>query len=104
MGDAAFVARPHVGAGVTKAALDAACLADALRDHDSIEAALVHYGATRKAAGDWIIARAREFGATCIHGQREPEGRMRRAERAWHEYLTMPDRIHEWGKHALAAE
>jgi 2-polyprenyl-6-methoxyphenol hydroxylase-like FAD-dependent oxidoreductase len=104
MGDAAFVARPHVGAGVTKAALDAACLADALRDHSSIEAALAHYGAMRKAAGDWIIERAREFGATCIHGQTEPEGRMRRAERAWHEYLTMPDRIHEWGKHALAAE
>ena len=27
-GDAAFVARPHAGAGTTKAALDAACLAD----------------------------------------------------------------------------
>jgi len=104
LGDAAFVARPHVGAGVTKAALDAACLADALRDHASIEAALVHYGRTRKAAGDWIIERAREFGATCIHGQSEPEGRMRRAERAWQEYLHMPDRIHEWSLHALAAE
>ena len=104
MGDAAFVARPHVGAGVTKAALDAACLADALRDHDSIEAALSHYGAVRKAAGDWIIARAREFGATCIHGITEPAGRMQRAERAWQEYLHMPDRIHEWGLEALAAE
>jgi 2-polyprenyl-6-methoxyphenol hydroxylase-like FAD-dependent oxidoreductase len=31
-GDAAFVARPHAGAGTTKAALDAACLADSLRD------------------------------------------------------------------------
>ena len=30
LGDAAFVARPHVGAGVTKAALDAASLADAV--------------------------------------------------------------------------
>src|SRR5262249_5090919 len=30
LGDAAFVARPHVGAGVTKAALDAAALADAV--------------------------------------------------------------------------
>jgi 2-polyprenyl-6-methoxyphenol hydroxylase-like FAD-dependent oxidoreductase len=104
MGDAAFVARPHVGAGVTKAALDAACLADALRDHESIDAALAHYGRVRKTAGDWIIDRAREFGATCIHGQTEPEGRMRRAERAWQEYLHMPDRIHEWGKQALAAE
>ena len=75
MGDAAFVARPHVGAGVTKAALDAACLADALADHDSIEAALAHYGRTRKAAGDWIIDRAREFGATCIHGKTDGAGR-----------------------------
>jgi len=105
MGDAAFVARPHVGAGVTKAALDAMCLADALRDHDSIEAALARYGRTRKAAGDWIIDRAREFGAICIHGQTErPAERMQRAERAWQEYLRMPDRIHEWGLEALAAE
>ena len=35
--------------------------------------------ATRKAAGDWIIDRSREFGATCIHGQTDPAGRMRRA-------------------------
>ena len=74
------------------------------QDHSSIEAALAHYGRVRKAAGDWIIDRSRAFGATCIHGQTEPEGRMQRAERAWQEYLTMPDRIHEWGKHALAAE
>jgi 2-polyprenyl-6-methoxyphenol hydroxylase-like FAD-dependent oxidoreductase len=104
MGDAAFVARPHVGAGVTKAALDAACLADALAEHDSIEAALAHYGRSRKAAGDWIIDRAREFGATCIHGKTDTAGRMQRAERAWQEYLHMPDRIHEWGLEALAAE
>ena len=31
LGDAAFVARPHVGAGVTKAALNAAWLTDALK-------------------------------------------------------------------------
>ena len=104
MGDAAFVARPHVGAGVTKAALDAACLADALAEHDSIAAALSAYGATRKAAGDWIISRAREFGAICIHGKEGGAGRKERAERAWAEYLTMPDRIHEWGLEALAAE
>ena len=57
MGDAAFVARPHVGAGVTKAALDAACLADALQDHDSIEAALAHYGrrARPRATGSSIV-------------------------------------------------
>jgi 2-polyprenyl-6-methoxyphenol hydroxylase-like FAD-dependent oxidoreductase len=30
LGDAAFVARPHAGAGTTKAALDSACLADSI--------------------------------------------------------------------------
>lgn len=104
MGDAAFVARPHVGAGVTKAALDALCLAESMRDHDSVEAALAHHGRVRKAAGDWIIDRAREFGDTCIHGRVGAEGQMQRAEKAWQEYLTMPDRIHEWGLRALAAE
>ena len=39
LGDAAFVARPHVAAGVSKAADDAAALAAAL-DGDDVEAAL----------------------------------------------------------------
>jgi 2-polyprenyl-6-methoxyphenol hydroxylase-like FAD-dependent oxidoreductase len=34
LGDAAFVARPHAGAGTTKAALDSACLADSIRAAD----------------------------------------------------------------------
>jgi 2-polyprenyl-6-methoxyphenol hydroxylase-like FAD-dependent oxidoreductase len=45
LGDAAFVARPHVGAGVTKAALDATCLATAIAGHaGDLDAALAHYG------------------------------------------------------------
>ncbi len=39
IGDAAFVARPHVGAGVSKACDDALALADALAGHD-VEPAL----------------------------------------------------------------
>ena len=42
LGDAAFVARPHVGAGVTKAALDAASLADATAG-DDIGGGLLRY-------------------------------------------------------------
>ncbi len=43
-GDAAFVARPHAGAGTTKAALDAACLADSIRDAgDDLAAGLQSY-------------------------------------------------------------
>src|SRR5262249_28949656 len=48
MGDAAFVARPHVAAGTSKAALDAACLVDALAaTSGDIDAALVHYETER---------------------------------------------------------
>jgi 2-polyprenyl-6-methoxyphenol hydroxylase-like FAD-dependent oxidoreductase len=101
LGDAAFVARPHVGAGVTKAALDAACLADALEAND-IAAALAHYNRTRKDAGDWIVTRAREFGENCIGGDVSSEY-ARRAERAWREYLAMPGQIRAWAEPALRA-
>jgi 2-polyprenyl-6-methoxyphenol hydroxylase-like FAD-dependent oxidoreductase len=47
LGDAAFVARPHVGMGTTKAASDARVLADHLACHDDIDAALAAYGAER---------------------------------------------------------
>jgi 2-polyprenyl-6-methoxyphenol hydroxylase-like FAD-dependent oxidoreductase len=64
LGDAAFVARPHVGTGVTKAALDAQCLADVLRaeDHD-VDTALPRYDAARRPFGTWLVARGRYLGA-----------------------------------------
>lgn len=64
LGDAAFVARPHVGAGVTKAALDAQSLADALAASPAdIDAALAHYNTARVAFGSKLVARARRLGA-----------------------------------------
>ncbi len=62
IGDAAFVARPHVGAGVSKAADDAASLAKAL-DVDDIAAGLRQFAAERLPVGDRIIERARHLGA-----------------------------------------
>jgi len=62
VGDAAFVARPHVGAGVSKAADDAAALAKAL-DGDDVEAALRRFEAERLPVGNRIIERARHLGA-----------------------------------------
>jgi 2-polyprenyl-6-methoxyphenol hydroxylase-like FAD-dependent oxidoreductase len=62
-GDAAFVARPHVGMGVTKAAGDAVALADALRAHDDVDVALKRYEAARLRLGTAVIARARHLGA-----------------------------------------
>jgi len=63
LGDAAFVARPHVGAGVAKAAEDALSLAEALDGSADAEAALKQYEQARIPAGERIIARARHLGA-----------------------------------------
>ncbi len=63
MGDAAFVARPHVGMGVTKAGGDAVALADALRATDDLGSALRQYEAARAGFGAIVIARARHLGA-----------------------------------------
>ncbi len=63
LGDAAFVARPHVGAGVAKAAEDALALAEALADHAEVETALRHFESARLPIGERIIARARRLGA-----------------------------------------
>lgn len=62
LGDAAFVARPHVAAGVAKAALNAAWLADALAGPD-ITAGLAAYEARARPFGAAMIARARWIGA-----------------------------------------
>jgi 2-polyprenyl-6-methoxyphenol hydroxylase-like FAD-dependent oxidoreductase len=62
IGDAAFVARPHVAAGVAKAADDAATLAAAL-DLDEVEPALRRFEAQRLPVGRRIIERARHLGA-----------------------------------------
>jgi 2-polyprenyl-6-methoxyphenol hydroxylase-like FAD-dependent oxidoreductase len=63
IGDAAFVARPHVAAGVSKAADDAAVLAQALDAEDDVAAALARFEAERLPQGHKIIERARHLGA-----------------------------------------
>jgi 2-polyprenyl-6-methoxyphenol hydroxylase-like FAD-dependent oxidoreductase len=62
IGDAAFVARPHVAAGVSKAADDAAALAEAL-DAADVEAALRRFETQRLPENKKIIERARQLGA-----------------------------------------
>jgi 2-polyprenyl-6-methoxyphenol hydroxylase-like FAD-dependent oxidoreductase len=62
VGDAAFVARPHVAAGVSKAADDAAALAEAL-DSADVVSALRRFEAERLPEGKKIIERARHLGA-----------------------------------------
>ena len=63
IGDAAFLARPHVGAGVTKAAQDAAALEAALRSEPNVELALANFEHARMEMNHRIVERGRELGA-----------------------------------------
>jgi 2-polyprenyl-6-methoxyphenol hydroxylase-like FAD-dependent oxidoreductase len=81
LGDAAFVARPHVGMGVTKAALDAESLARTIAEADGdLDIGLAHYEVERRRFGSRIIARARRLGAY-LEAQHKPPARRTAAER-----------------------
>jgi 2-polyprenyl-6-methoxyphenol hydroxylase-like FAD-dependent oxidoreductase len=63
LGDAAFVARPHVGTDVTKAALDAQGLVEALaRFQGDLAEALARHDFERRQFGNWLVARGRRIG------------------------------------------
>lgn len=73
LGDAAFVARPHVGMGVTKAALDALCLYRSIQVcPGALDAALARYERLRGEFGRRCVARARRLGAY-IEARARPE-------------------------------
>jgi len=73
LGDAAFVARPHCGMGVTKGAGDAMVLADALRAAgNDVPAAFAPYQAQRMRFGAAIVNHGRELGAY-LQGNNKPE-------------------------------
>jgi 2-polyprenyl-6-methoxyphenol hydroxylase-like FAD-dependent oxidoreductase len=78
LGDAAFVARPHVGAGVTKAALDAASLADATGG-DDIVGGLLRYQSAQQPFGSGLVALGREEGAY-LSAQLKPRDQRTQAE------------------------
>ena len=81
LGDAAFVARPHVGMGVTKAALDAEQLARALAGAGGdIDAGLAAYDHDRRRFGTRIVERARRLGAY-LEAQLKPPSKRTLQER-----------------------
>jgi len=63
IGDAAFVARPHCGAGVSKAADDAATLASALAANNEIGAAVAVFSSERTKAGWAAVEWAAKLGS-----------------------------------------
>jgi 2-polyprenyl-6-methoxyphenol hydroxylase-like FAD-dependent oxidoreductase len=86
LGDAAFVARPHVATGVTKAALDAQWLAQCLSDAGDLESALARYDERRRRFGQWLVARGRRVGATLMAPADDGEERRRQADVVMREY------------------
>lgn len=61
LGDASFTARPHVGMGVTKAAIDAFSLSDYLNP-TTFENDLTKWEKERIKAGSFLVERSRELG------------------------------------------
>jgi 2-polyprenyl-6-methoxyphenol hydroxylase-like FAD-dependent oxidoreductase len=75
VGDAAFVARPHVAAGVSKAAEDATALVDALALEGDVERALARFEQARLGIGSRIVRRGRQLGAYIQAERATPEER-----------------------------
>ena len=93
MGDASFVARPHVGAGVTKAAEDALALVDCIHHEGANEGALVRYQERRLRIGQETVERGRMLGQymqaqSTVNGLSEP----REVERVLRETAALWDR------------
>jgi 2-polyprenyl-6-methoxyphenol hydroxylase-like FAD-dependent oxidoreductase len=75
LGDAAFVARPHVGMGVPKAAGDAMALVDALqKTEDDVASAFGLYETARRSIGAAVVAHACELGSY-LAGSRDEDAR-----------------------------
>ncbi|HVZ53128.1 MAG TPA: FAD binding domain-containing protein [Pseudolabrys sp.] len=80
VGDASYVARPHCGAGVTKAADDAMVLCNALAAKPTVEEALRDYEANRVPFCGRVVAHARRLGSY-LQAQLKSEDERRAAER-----------------------
>jgi 2-polyprenyl-6-methoxyphenol hydroxylase-like FAD-dependent oxidoreductase len=87
MGDAAFVVRPHVGAGIVKGMQDAAALAEALARTEDVAAALRAYETRRIGAGRAYVAQARLLGSYLRRHFDTPEERDKAA------YYADPARV-----------
>jgi len=75
LGDAAFVARPHVGMGVTKGAGDAIALADCLGETgNDVPSALALFESRRLRFNAAVVAHGRELGAW-LEGKNTPEAK-----------------------------
>jgi 2,6-dihydroxypyridine 3-monooxygenase len=85
MGDAAFVARPHLAAGQAKACADAWALRDAIERSSDLDEALAEWERGQLALGRAVVARAREMG-----NRSQVEGTMVPGDPTWKFGLVEP--------------
>ena len=93
MGDAAFVARPHIGMGVAKAAEDSVALANAIQAYGASSDALTVYAQQRRPAGQSAVERARWLGGfvkTAV-GQHHPMEKR--------QHLAIHETAIDWGRY-----
>lgn len=102
LGDAAFVARPHVGMGVAKAADDAVALTAAVSALGATPQALLQYDAVRRQQGQAVVQRARSLGAYLQSGQAGGD-LLRRADAVMHQTAIDPTLFTQYPPEALAA-
>ncbi len=89
LGDAAFVARPHVGMGVAKAGDDAMVLAQCIAELGATPAALRRYGELRQPVCAAVVRRARRLGAY-MEAQQRGASMLRDAEQVMRETAIDP--------------
>jgi 2-polyprenyl-6-methoxyphenol hydroxylase-like FAD-dependent oxidoreductase len=85
IGDAAALARPHIGMGVAKAASDALALSECLADPKvPVEAALARFSENRLPVGEKTVRRSRDLGAYMLPHTQQDE-----ADASWQEFHTV---------------
>jgi 2-polyprenyl-6-methoxyphenol hydroxylase-like FAD-dependent oxidoreductase len=89
LGDAAFLMRPHPGAGTTKGALDAEYLADAIAQH-GLDGGLRRYQRVQGAFGSAIVQQGRRDGAY-LSDQLKPREQRRNRDLTWDVDALMRD-------------
>jgi 2-polyprenyl-6-methoxyphenol hydroxylase-like FAD-dependent oxidoreductase len=81
LGDAAYLARPHPGAGTTKGAMDAATLADAIAEL-GMEAGLARYQQLQGAFGSGVVRQGQRDGSY-LTDQLKPREQRRNKDISW---------------------
>jgi 2-polyprenyl-6-methoxyphenol hydroxylase-like FAD-dependent oxidoreductase len=98
LGDAAFVARPHPGAGTTKGAMDAAKLADSIAAL-GLEAGLARYEREQRAFGRGVVTLGQREGAY-LTDQLKPRAERREQAVSW----PIEDLIHSHNTRSAALQ